>query len=441
MKSLPLVKAPVARDAAGASRPLKVCMHVLRDATTDVRVIRGGTTLLAQGFDVSVIDVQQDRARPAREDVQGMHMQHLLIPNWQTSRRSELAFFIIALRTFILSIVQLTRSGADIYHATELTALPACALVAALRRKPLVYEAYELPIPFPETSIAFWHKSANLLKRFLAFVLPRCAGVIATTPFYAREMQKHFDLKEVCLLRNIPPYQTAQKSDRLRQYLGLGPETRIALYHGRVQADRGLDKVIRAAAYLEEHTVIVLMSDEDKATKKELEQLIERCGVADRVKFVPPTLKHEDLLDWTVSADIGLVLYTPEYSLAVKLILPNKLFEYIMAGVPVLATQLDAVAQVITTYDVGRIAPSTKPEDLGAAINAMLADREALARMSRNALEAAKRDLHWEKESKNLVSLYQKIRMRYTGQAQADKSAGGHDQSAPTGDARELRSA
>ena len=80
-----------------------------------------------------------------------------------------------------------------------------------------------------------------------------------------------------------------------------------------------------------------------------------------------------------------------------------------MAGVPVLATQLDAVQEIIQTYDVGRVVPSAEPKDIGAAINAMLADREALARMSRNALEAAERDLRWEKESNELIGLYRKI--------------------------------
>ena len=383
-------------------------MHVLRDACNDVRAIRAGTTLIQEGFDVSMIDVQHDRSRPSKEDVQGMHMTHLLIPGWYASRHSELWFFMIALQTFILSIVRLMQSRADIYHATELTALPACCIVAALRRKPLVYEAYELPIPRPETSVAFWRWSAKLLLRFQALVLPRCAGVIATTPFYAQEMQEYFHLKKVSLLRNIPPYKVVKKNDRLRQYLGLSPDTRIALYQGRLQADRGLDKLVHAAPILEKDSIIVLMGEGDRPTTKLLEELIASEGVADRVKIIP-SVPYEELLSWTASADIGLVLYTPDYSLAVKLMLPNKLFEYVMAGLPVLATQLDAVEEIIQTYDVGRIVPSAESKDIGAAINAMLADREALTRMSRNALEAAERDLCWEKESKQLICLYQEI--------------------------------
>src|SRR5215469_17030041 len=247
-----------------ATAPARVCMHVLRDARNDVRALRSGTALIKEGFDVSIIDIEHDPSRSTKEDIQGLHLKHLIIPAWQTSRRSEWLFFITALQTFILSVIALMRSQADIYHATELNALPACCIAAALRRKPLVYEAYELLIPLPETSVVFWRRMAKLLLGFLAFVLPRCAGVIATSPHYAQEMQKHFHLKEVLLLRNIPPYRVVQKSDRLRQQLALSPEVRIALYQGNLQADRGLDRLVWAASFLEPDTVVVIMGQDSE---------------------------------------------------------------------------------------------------------------------------------------------------------------------------------
>ncbi len=396
-------------DSSGITRTIKVCQHILREACNDVRSMRAATTFCNEGFAVSIIDVVEASMQPVEEDIDGIRLKHIILPGWQSSRRSEWLFLITALRTFFRSLILLLQSEADIYHATELNALPACCIAAVLRRKPLVYEAYELHLPYPETTIAFWRRSAKLINHLLAIILPRCAGVIATTPFYAQEMQKHFHLKEVSLVRNIPPYRSIPPNDRIRQYLGLGQETRIALYHGRLQRNRGLHTLVRAAAFLEKNNVIVLMGEGYGATQKELEELVAREGVADRVKFVPRTPLYEDLLNWVVSADIGLVLYTPSYSLAVKLILPNKLFEYIMVGAPVLATQLDAVEEVIRTYDVGQIVTSVEPEAIGAAINSMLADVTALDRMGQNALEAAKNDLNWEKESLQLVRLYEVI--------------------------------
>jgi len=89
--------------------------------------------------------------------------------------------------------------------------------------------------------------------------------------------------------------------------------------------------------------------------------------------------------------------------------LPNKLFEYLMAGLPLLATPGDAVSEFISTYDVGRFLASLEPETIGAAINEILEDNDALVRMHHNGLEAAKKQLNWEKEKVQLLELYSGI--------------------------------
>ena len=105
----------------------------------------------------------------------------------------------------------------------------------------------------------------------------------------------------------------------------------------------------------------------------QLKALIAREKVAERVKIIPH-VPYEELLDWTVSADIGLITYEPDHSLNFQMCLPNKLFEFLMAGVPVLTSPLDAVIDVVKTHHVGKILPSLDPADIGAAINTMLAD-------------------------------------------------------------------
>ncbi len=80
-----------------------------------------------------------------------------------------------------------------------------------------------------------------------------------------------------------------------------------------------------------------------------------------------------------------------------------------MAGLPVLSSQLDAVVEVIRAYNVGCVVPSLAPEDIGAAINAMLADPAALATMRRNALHAAQHEFLWEKEGQQLIQLCHRV--------------------------------
>jgi glycosyltransferase involved in cell wall biosynthesis len=146
-----------------------------------------------------------------------------------------------------------------------------------------------------------------------------------------------YKARQVTLVRNTPIYQAVEKNDRLRQYLGLGPEVRIALYQGNIQEDRRLDTLVRAAKFLERDVVLVLMGKDMRKTVSKLQVQAIGEGVAERVKSVPP-VPYEELLEWAASADIGLIIYAPDHSLDVKMCLPNKLFEYMMAGLPVLAT-------------------------------------------------------------------------------------------------------
>src|SRR5260221_4016794 len=94
------------KGIARAKTPIKVCMHVLRSARDDPRLIRSGTVLVKEGFDVSVVDLEQDRSRPTEEEFHGIHVKHLIVPGWRSSRSSEFLFFITALRTFVLSLLR-----------------------------------------------------------------------------------------------------------------------------------------------------------------------------------------------------------------------------------------------------------------------------------------------------------------------------------------------
>lgn len=397
----------VEKRAEVPATQVKVCMHILMKARNEVRAMRAASTLVDAGFAVSILDVEADAARVGEEMLAGVCMQHMIIPNWFTARRIPPWFFLVALKTFFVSLRRLWQSQADIYHAHELTALPATWIVAGLRRKPLIFEAYELHLPAPETDVAFWRFLGRFFMRLLAVILPRCQGVIAASPFYAQELKRQYHLPEVVSIRNVPTYRAVQKSDRLRQFLQLGPETRIVLYQGGIQRNRNLDIAIRAVRYLEENTVIVMMGQAMGTVLPDLEALIASEDVAERVKIIPP-VPYQELLDWTASADIGLTLFSPDYSLSIRLTQPNKFFEYLMAGLPVLSTQLDAIVQVIKTYDVGQVITSLAPADVGNAINTMLADHARLAQMHQNALEAA-RDCCWEQDSLLLLDLYRRI--------------------------------
>jgi glycosyltransferase involved in cell wall biosynthesis len=395
-----------AREAASTTSPVVVCMHVLCEARDDTRVLHEATALLEAGFAVSIVDVEGQNNQPVEEKIQGIHVKHILMPDSFTNTRFTRWALVRAMQLLILGTLRLIQTPADIYHAHDVSGLPASYIAALLRRKPLIFDSHELPLA--AMSNGFFHRIRPLLSWLLARLLSGCAGVITVSPPIVQEFRNRYHVPTVSLVRNIAPYRAAPESDRLRQLLGLGRDVRIALFQGDFRPSCCLDILIRSAAFLEPDIVIVMMGKARGTIQSELENLIASEGVADRVKIIPP-VPYEELLNWTASADLGLIVYSQEYSLNVRMCLPTKLFEYLMAGLPVLASQLDAIAEVIKTYDVGQIVPSLASEDVGAAINTMLSERNALARMHRNALEASRYDLCWEKESSRLTHLYSEI--------------------------------
>lgn len=396
------------KDVTIAQSPIRVCMHVRGSLRTDGRVMREASALVKEGFAVSVVDVERERSCLTEEDYSGIHVKHLSKPHWYTPTRMPWRLFR-STEKFFFSTLAMIRIPANIYHAHDVNALPACYIAAMLRRKPLIFDAHELPLY--ELDHLRWHWLRALLRRLLAGMLSHCAGTITVSSPIAQEICTRYHAQEISLVRNVPVYQAVSKSNRLRQHLGLGPEIRIALYQGDLQPDRGLHHLIRAAAYLERDIVIVLLGKEIGDTLTQLEALIASDGVTGRVKILPP-VPYAELLDWTASADMGLIIYSPDQSLNIRMCLPNKLFEYLMAGLPVLATPLDAVADILNTYDVGQIVSSLAPVDIAAAINAMLQDHAVLQRMHRNALDAVQHDLCWEEERQQLIRLYQGILAR-----------------------------
>lgn len=395
------------KEPATTSSSIRVCMHVLGTARTDVRVMRAATALVEAGFAVTVVDIDWEHKQPVEEDICGARVKHILAPSWYTSRRFKPWFLIQAAWVLIRSTLRLVQTPTDVYHAHDTTALPACYLAAQLQRKLLIFDAHELPMSMAMDSMR-WRGLVKPFSNLLGIMVPRCAGVITVSPPIAQEIRNRYPGSDVTVIRNIPPYRSVPRSDRLRRYLGLHPNVRIALYQGRLQADRELDRLVRAAPYLERDIVIALMGPDVEGAQSWLEALITSEGVTDRVKIVPP-IPYAELLEWTASADIGLLIYAPDQSPNIKMCLPNKLFEYLMVGLPVLASQLDAVADIISTYDVGQIVSSLAPADIAMAINTMVADSVAYARKRHNALDASRQDLYWGKESHRLIHLYRQI--------------------------------
>jgi glycosyltransferase involved in cell wall biosynthesis len=137
-----------------------------------------------------------------------------------------------------------------------------------------------------------------------------------------------------------------------------------------------------------------------------LEQRAERRGVRDRVRFVE-WVPFDSVVPTVAQGDLGLCLFQASH-LSYYWTLPNKFFEYLHAGIPVLASDFPETKRLVETYELGAVCDPSDPSGIASAVNDLLSRPEDLARMRDNALKASQ-ELNWERERENLVALYRRL--------------------------------
>ncbi len=405
----PLPGSPRAGAPAGRRDriPHRVCMVVLGTARVDIRVMREAVALSGAGSAVTVVDIEHDVRRPAVEHVDGVRLKHVMMSRRQIAHYEpthQIRWLLFKALRMLLAVRAVLRTPADVYHAHDITALPPCYVAATLRRKPLVYDAHELPLVDPHITR---RRLLNLASSAaLKLMMARCTAVITVSPPLVPELNRRYGGPGAIVVRNVPKYQKPISSDRIRERLGLRPSVRIVLYQGGLQANRGLDAAVRAIRFMAPGSVLVLLGAGQ--AEAQLRRTASEENIEDRVLFLAP-VPYDQLLSWTASADVGLLVNTPQFSPNTRMGLPNKLFEYLMAGLPVFVSELESVVDLVRTYDVGVVTSSLDPEEIGRSLDAMLLNGERLESMRCNALNACRQELRWDLESERLVHLYRAL--------------------------------
>lgn len=178
-------------------------------------------------------------------------------------------------------------------------------------------------------------------------------AITVSGPLDAKIIEERFGRKADVIL-NVPPYQPAQRTNNLRETFGIAADMTVVLYQGVIHHGRGLKPFLQAMPFLPNVHLCVLG---DGPAKNALREVSRDCDVHDRTHW-QESVPYDELHGWTCSADIGLCLIEP-ISMSYEYALPNKLFEYMMAGVPSLVTDLPALHDMIMREPVGMLVNRT----------------------------------------------------------------------------------
>jgi glycosyltransferase involved in cell wall biosynthesis len=290
----------------------------------------------------------------------------------------------------------------DILHCHDFPLLAVAIEAKRRRAKPVVYDAHELY----HAQVQLPARVRRRYKSREARLIRHADLMITVNPFLARIMADDYGCNQPEVILNaapLPPRDTAAVD--LRRKLGFGDRDRIVLYQGWMSPERGLDALVRTAGHFPADVHLVMIGY--GLNEAELRAMSAAQGTDDgRVVFLG-RVEGDALLGMTMSADLGVIPYhgvdlNNYYSS------PNKLFEFLAAGVPFVCNDLPYLRTVLDTYGCGLVTDLTNPDAGAQAILALLDDAESLSRLKLAARTAAL-SLNWEIEGQKLLALYRRV--------------------------------
>jgi glycosyltransferase involved in cell wall biosynthesis len=303
-------------------------------------------------------------------------------------------FFNIRLLFYLLL------SRLDLLVANDLDTLLPNFFVAGIKRVPLIYDSHEYFTGVPEIQQRPLVKFVwRLLERLM---FPRLKHVMTVSDSIAEKYCSVYGKKPVVVM-NLAR-DSAWIKGYTRAELGIpGNHLLVILQGAGINIDRGGEELIEAVSITERVSLIVAGSgDRIDAMKKMTLSL----KLPDRVKFIQ-SLPWNDLMKYTRSSDVGMSL-DKNTNLNYSFSLPNKLFDYLSAGIPVIAGEIPGVKKIIAQHGCGIIIPGITPVEISNALK-KLRDNNELLRMLKNNSYRASLTLNWKNESEKVAAFYREI--------------------------------
>ena len=373
-------------------------MLVRNPYTHDSRVEKEAATLRDAGYRVTVI-ADAAPGLPAFEERDGATVRRMarhgpripgvsfMLHEWGLSRA-------------------LIRLRPDLLHAHDSNALLPVGVAARRLRRPFVYDAHDLWLHRPRRQRSrLYHTLQNALFAVIErYFVPRAAATLTVSSPIARHLERRYRLDRVDLVPNYPERPGEAVRREIRELSGLAdvpPSAAIILYLGGLMGGRGIEYLVRSMAGVPDAHLVLLGSGHQGA---ELVAEAARIGVDERVHVLAP-VPPDEVVAYARSATVGVSPIVPsclnyEYSL------PNKLFQYMAAGIPVVASDFPQVREVVVGTEVGLVVDTQRPEAIAAAINELLRDPSAARSMGDRGRVAIEERYNWSTSASALLAAY-----------------------------------
>ena len=394
------------------------------DRQIDRRILLGADSLEAAGWEVTIIAMPLDttgwddrRVVRIGSDTTDAKKENLVLATYQWIRgclpmngrlmrwiKGVTWRYVVDQELFYSKLFYNTASRylPRVLVANDLPMLPIAKRLADECGARLVYDSHEL---YSEQEFSTREKLrwAEIEAKYIG----ACDTVITVNFSIARELERRYGIRDVNVIYNAErTRQTPEVSRRLNDAFGLPVDKKIVLFQGGLSAGRNLEVLVEAMRFVQNLSLVLVVLGGGLLLHS-LQKLVQQKGLTGRVYF-HAAVPQSELLGLTAAADAGVIPYQAT-CLNNLYCTPNKLFEFIAAGLPILATDLPEVRKLVHDQEIGLVGDTGSPQKMASLMDDFFSDEQRVASWKAR-VSVARQLICWEQEGKKLVEIYEALR-------------------------------
>jgi glycosyltransferase involved in cell wall biosynthesis len=388
---------------------MKIAMLLDNPFTNDKRVYNEAKSLVDNGYNVTVICRNEiDESLPTEENINGIGVKRLFKYNLGTT---------VLIDKNLLSHFDLYNNLTDkfdVYHCHDTETWPIGYILSKRDNAKFICDSHEF---FPDYICSKWHNDE--FKYELTKMLVRARGdyikyadkVITVSEPIADELMKSCKLDSIpTVLYNSRRIKENEENNNvgdniLRKKYNISNSKKIILFTGILEYSRGINILIKAMKSID-NAVLILVGYAQGDYLNELKKIIDDFKVKDKIIFTG-FVPNKEVLNYCRCSDLLAYLPIPLVK-SIELSAPNKFFDYIFAGKPMIVSNLVFLGEVVKKYGLGEAVPVNFLKNtnlISSSINSILANEDILKRCQYN-LEFLKKKYCWEQQEKKLLEIY-----------------------------------
>ena len=365
-------------------------VSVINDLVTDNRVNKTCMALIECGYDVTLVGRKLSNSLP--------------IPNWSFKtirlkmifKKGPVFYFFFNLRLFFVGLI----NKIDLFYVNDLDTLAPMFLLSKLKKKPLIYDSHELFCEVPELKASRIKKS--IWQKLEGYIIPKLKTCITVNDSIAKIYEAKYNVP-FYIIRNISDFDQSF-IPKSRVQLSLPEDKKIILLQGAgINVDRGAEELIDAMEFVQNAVLYIIGSGD---VWENLKQKVSfNKSIQNKVVLINKLPKSE-LINYTFNADLGLSI-DKNTNLNYLYSLPNKIFDYIQAEIPILASRLPEIENIILQYKIGDFIDDHNPKTIANKLNEMLYSQQLSS--YKKYLAIAKKEITWKSEKEKLLTIIKNI--------------------------------